>query len=263
VDDESLQGLAKGCPSLVSLDLHACQDVGDAGLQAVIKGCSKLETLVLSGTQVGITGLDSFTGGLPKLSVLRLNGDLITDDVLKSLARGCPNLAELYLANSSKISDEGVGPLIEACKSLKTFSAKASPHLQGTGFSTLAPALDNLQLPACGISDDGLVAISKNCPSVAHLAIPGCRDVSPTGLLSALPSFSNLRELIIVGCLQVSREQLLALTKKARPALKTVRVSRPDAPQDEYTIVRRCGGWNLPSWARLSWCCESKKTRMT
>jgi len=84
---------------------------------------------------------------------------------------------------------------------------------------------------------------------LSHLAIPQCRNVSATTVMSALGSCTHLKELVIVGCLQISREEIIKIVKASGHGLKTIRVSRPDSPQDEYTIKRQ-GGWTLPSWAR-------------
>lgn len=43
VDNNTLAGLpARGCPSLLHLDLHACTAVGDAGLHFVVAACQSV-----------------------------------------------------------------------------------------------------------------------------------------------------------------------------------------------------------------------------
>jgi len=249
VNDEVLQGLVYGCPSLAFLDLHACENVGDTGLRAVIRGCKQLKDLVLSGTKVGSVSAAPFKGGLGELRTLRLSGDHVTDAVLQSIAGSCKKLSELHLANCTQISDKGVEDLLKGCLQLKGFTAKACPLLTGAGFSSTAPSLEWLSLPLCGITDSGLLTTSENCKNLSHLAIPQCRDVSAKTLITAIGRCTHLKELVIVGCLQISRDEIIKIVKASGYGLKTIRVSRPDSPQDEYTIKRQ-GGWSLPSWAR-------------
>jgi F-box/leucine-rich repeat protein 2/20 len=249
VNDEVLQGLLYGCPSLKLLDLHACENVGDIGLQAVTRGCKQLEDLVLSGTRVGAVSSTPFQGRLDNLQSLRLSGDNVTDAVLKSISANCKRLSQLHLANCSHVSDASVEELLKGCSELKQLTAKCCPLLTGTGFSSLAPSLEWLSLPLCGITDNGLLMTAQNCKNLSHLAIPQCRNVSATTVMSALGSCTHLKELVIVGCLQISREEIIKIVKASGHGLKTIRVSRPDSPQDEYTIKRQ-GGWTLPSWAR-------------
>eukprot|EP00271_Cylindrocystis_brebissonii_P007489 TRINITY_DN2105_c0_g3_i1.p1 TRINITY_DN2105_c0_g3~~TRINITY_DN2105_c0_g3_i1.p1 ORF type:complete len:565 (+),score=81.98 TRINITY_DN2105_c0_g3_i1:540-2234(+) len=249
VDDEVLQGLQQGCPSLTSLDLHACELVTDLGLQSVIKGCKKLENLVLSGTNVGANVI-AVNEGLPRLTNLRLNGDLITDALLKTIAGTCKGLAELYMANCRNITDAGLEQLLTDCKGLKTLTAKSSPLITGMAFTSRSPTLENLNLSSCGITNEGLAAIVGNCTKVSFLSIPNCCQVSADAIITAVSSSPHLKELNIVGCLQVFKDQVLAVVKASRASLKTLRVSRPDSPQDEYTIDKKHGGWILPSWAR-------------
>ena len=96
----------------------------------------------------------------------------------------------------------------------------------------------------------GLSLISENCGKLSHLAIPQCRHVSAATLVEAVKRCSQLKELIIVGCLQISRDEVLDIVRASKHHMKTMRVSRPDSPQDEYTILKRHGTWILPSWAR-------------
>jgi F-box/leucine-rich repeat protein 2/20 len=248
VDDEVLQGLARGCPSLAEMDLHACQNVSDLGLQSVVRGCKQLKSLVLSGTQVGTRMPDTFNGGLPLLNTIRLNGDLITDAVLKSLSSHCKELAEVYLVNC-KVSEVGLQHLVHGCKKIKSLTVKGSPEVTGAAFADASGDMESLCLHACGLTDNGLAAIAKGCPAVHHLAITECRQVSAPALKDIVSGSCTLKELIIVG-IPIIREDLVKLVKTARPSLKSVRVSRPDSPEDEYNIRRLHGGWQLPSWTR-------------
>lgn len=250
VDDEVLQGLARGCPSLTELDLHACQNVGDVGLQSVIKGCKQLKSLVLSGTQVGTRASDMFNGGLPFLNTVRLNGDLIIDDVLQSLSSNCKQLLEVYLVNC-KVTDTGLQHLLRSCKKLKMLTVKGSAGVTGAVFSEASGEMESLCLHACGLTDEGLAAIGKGCPAMNHLAITDCRQVSAIAVKDLVNSCGALKELIIVG-IPIVREDLVKIVKSARLPLKSVRVSRPDSPEDEYNIRRMHGGWQLPSWTRCA-----------
>lgn len=251
VDDEVLQGLAKGCPSLTSLDLHACEQVGDIGLEAVIKGCKQLENLVLAGTAVGASAFTDTNKGLTCLKTLRVNGERITDTFIQAITKNCATLEELHLANCGNISDIGLESVLINCKSLKTLISKASPGISGTAFSGTYPSLETLALPSCGITNEGLAAIIENCSNLKHLSIPNSCQVAAESLVNAVRTSTHLKELNIVGCMQVSKEQVLRIVKSSRPSLKTMRVSRPDSPQDEYTLNKKHGGWTLPSWARV------------
>lgn len=63
VDDETLELIAKNCPSLEILDLRACELVTDKGLMAIAEGCPKLKYLnvgrVKGGDRITCDGVDA------------------------------------------------------------------------------------------------------------------------------------------------------------------------------------------------------------
>ncbi|GJP40196.1 hypothetical protein CLOM_g24473 [Closterium sp. NIES-68] len=252
VDSSAVAGLARGCPALEVLDLHACDAVGDDGLGPAIAGCKGLRELVVTGTAVGAAGLHTFSGGLPHLALLRLNGELVTDAVLHSVATNCPNLTEIHLSNCH-VSDEGIQRLLAGCAGLRSLSVKACADVKATAFHGLAcAALETVALPSCGVTDDGLLALVRACPRLSSLALPACLKLSAAGLAAALPESRALREVNAAACKQLLRDDIVRLTRCCRPAVKSIRVSRPHCPDDEYTLKRLHVGWQLPSWARSS-----------
>eukprot|EP00270_Netrium_digitus_P007986 TRINITY_DN235_c0_g1_i1.p1 TRINITY_DN235_c0_g1~~TRINITY_DN235_c0_g1_i1.p1 ORF type:complete len:562 (-),score=96.54 TRINITY_DN235_c0_g1_i1:250-1935(-) len=253
VDDIVLQGLERGCPSLMELDLHACEKVGDRGLEAVVKGCKQLKELVLSGSNIGSSGRDPFAlhGGLPNLRSIRMNGDMISDAMLKSIGEKCQNLLEIHLSCCSNVTDKGLVALLLGCSSLSCITVKSSPLVRGSAFETVpCPAMASISFPSCGVDDHGLLSVAKNCPNLAYLSVSGCQSITAVGLVNFVAACPPLKDLLIVGCLQLTRADLIGITKAARSNLRTMRVSRPDSPEDEYNIKRNYGGWLLPNWAR-------------
>lgn len=63
VDDETLEIIARNCPSLEILDLRACELVTDKGLKAIAEGCPKLKYLnvgrVKGGDRITCDGVDA------------------------------------------------------------------------------------------------------------------------------------------------------------------------------------------------------------
>lgn len=255
VDNDSVAGLSRGCPSLHVLDLHACDCVGDAGLKEIVAGCKQLRELVLSGTVVGPAGVQTFAGGLPHLEVLRLNSELITDNVVQSVAVHCPQLTELHLSNCH-VSDEALQQLLGSCVQLRTLMLKACADVKGTAFSAhidrRCQSLESLALPCCGVTDEGLAAISRACSRLHQLNLSACSKLTAGGVAAALPACSALKELSLAGSAQFLKEDIVRFTRCSRPSVRSLRVSRPHCPDDEYTLKRLHGHWQLPSWARPS-----------
>eukprot|EP00475_Leptophrys_vorax_P034403 TRINITY_DN5545_c1_g2_i1.p1 TRINITY_DN5545_c1_g2~~TRINITY_DN5545_c1_g2_i1.p1 ORF type:complete len:602 (-),score=-12.59 TRINITY_DN5545_c1_g2_i1:489-2294(-) len=253
VDNGAVAGLSRGCPSLQVLDLHACDQVGDSGLHEIVTGCKQLRELVLTGTVVGPAGPATFAGGLPHLEILRLSGELISDAVVQSVAANCPRLTEIHLSNCH-VGDSGLQQLLTACAHLRSVTLKASAELQGTGFAAVASgacqAMESLALTACGITDEGLQAITHACPNLHQLNLAGCAKLTGDGIASALPTCSALKELNLAGCAQFQKDDIVRFTRSCAHALRSIRVSRPHCPDDEYTLKRLHVGWQLPSWAR-------------
>ncbi|CAI5961076.1 unnamed protein product [Closterium sp. NIES-64] len=252
VDSGAVSGLARGCPSLEVLDMHACDAVADEGLAPVIAGCKKLRELVLTGTAVGAAGVHTFRGGLPHLELLRLNGELVTDAVLHSVAANCPALTEIHLSNCH-VSDEGIQRLLAGCARLRALSVKACADVKATAFDGVTcAALETVALPSCGVSDEGLLALVRACPALTSLSLPACLKLTAAGLAAALAEARAVKEASVAGCKQLMRDDIVRLTRCCRPALRSIRVSRPHCPDDEYTLKRLHVGWQLPSWARSS-----------
>eukprot|EP00475_Leptophrys_vorax_P034402 TRINITY_DN5545_c1_g1_i4.p1 TRINITY_DN5545_c1_g1~~TRINITY_DN5545_c1_g1_i4.p1 ORF type:complete len:598 (-),score=-12.15 TRINITY_DN5545_c1_g1_i4:410-2203(-) len=253
VDNGAVAGLSRGCPSLQVLDLHACDQVGDSGLREIVAGCKQLRELVLTGTMVGPAGHATFVGGLPHLETLRLSGELITDSVVQSVASHCPQLTEVHFSNCH-VGDAGLQRLLGACARLRAVTLKASAELQGLGFAAVAGgccrAMETLALPSCGITDEGLHAIARACPGLQHLNLSGCAKLTGDGIATALPACVALRELNLAGCAHLPKDDIVRLTRCCRNALKSIRVSRPQCPDDEYSLKRLHVGWQLPTWAR-------------
>ena len=117
IANENLFTLAKGCPGLISIDLHDCDKITDVGIGALAQGCPGLINIDLCNCfKVTDVGIGVLAEGCPGLtSIVVRHCFKITDVGIGALAVGCPGLTSIDLCSCSKITDVGIRALAEGC----------------------------------------------------------------------------------------------------------------------------------------------------
>ncbi|KAF0884155.1 FHOD1 protein, partial [Crocuta crocuta] len=181
---EAVAALCRLQSGLTSLDLSGCSEVADGALLAISRGLEHLQRLSLRKlqrlTDAGCTAL----GGLRELQRLDLAGCCLVSgqglaEALDSGHRAPAPLASLSLAY---------------CSSLKVLQF---PQLRQLSLSLL-PAL----------TDKGLVAVAKGCPSLERLVLSHCSLLSDEGWAQAASSWPRLQHLNLSSCPQLTKQTL-------------------------------------------------------
>nr|XP_054956291.1 F-box/LRR-repeat protein 20 isoform X4 [Pan paniscus] len=231
--DLSTEAVATLCfqqPGLTSLDLSGCSELTDGALLAVSRGLRRLSLGKLQRlTDAGCTAL----GGLQELQSLDMAECCLVRGRELAQALGCMHGAPSQLASLS----------LAHCSSLKVLQF---PQLRQLSLSLLPELTDN-----------GLVAVARGCPSLEHLALSHCSRLSDKGWAQAASSWPRLQHLNLSSCSQLIEQTLDAIGQACRqlrvldvatcPGINMAAVRRFQAqlPQVSCVQSRFVGGADL------------------
>uniref|UniRef100_A0A8C8XQN8 F-box/LRR-repeat protein 15-like leucin rich repeat domain-containing protein n=1 Tax=Panthera leo TaxID=9689 RepID=A0A8C8XQN8_PANLE len=197
---EAVAALCRLQSGLISLDLGGCSGLADGALVAISRGLGHLQCLSLRKlqrlTDAGCTAL----GGLQELQSLDLAECCLVSGWGLAQALGSGHRAPAPVASLS----------LAYCASLKVLRF---PQLRQLSLSLL-PAL----------TDKGLVAVAKGCPSLEDLVLSHCSLLSDEGWAQAASSWPRLRHLNLSSCSQLT-EQTLDTIGQACKQLRMLDVS--------------------------------------
>lgn len=176
---EGIQALCKVSPSLKSLKLAGCYNVGAIALASIGFGCRKLEFINLSSCpRVNAAGLGSLTKGCNLLTNICLRGcDKVEDDSLRAIARNAPQLLTINLSDIEGISDSGVAALVRGCKALQFITLKHCKGVSDLSLLAIAeanmnPGIRDLNLLGCyEVTDTGVSWLAERCPTIVCLNV--------------------------------------------------------------------------------------------
>jgi len=167
INDRHLQLLCPLFSQLKSLNLRKCKEITPVGVKAALKAAtSRLENLNLSTTNV-------------------------TDETLTAVLPGkLSGLKNLDLAFCEKVTAKGLEKILET-----VFSPSSSLRLRG------------LNLSGCRVTDRTLHIIknSKASSCLSRLDLRSCNDITDKGLQQMLSAMSDLRDLDIANCLNLTK----------------------------------------------------------
>lgn len=220
--------------SIQSLDLALCA-ITDEMLDCISTYCLNITQLNLNMcTLVNDSGLIYLTK-LHSLSALGIAKSMVTDEGLLALLNRCTCITELDLSRCYKISDMAINEVatklstnlrklgLDGCDDLSSGCIQnlvsLSTNLEQlrlaycnvtdatvTRLALCCPRLVGLDLTICNVTDDGVQALCHHCSNLCSLVLTGC-DVTGSSVTRLL-GLSRLRELHLVGCLQVQRKWL-------------------------------------------------------
>jgi hypothetical protein len=184
--------IANCCPNLEVLDLRIT-DVDDGGLKMIVRGCNKLTELELFACRnITDKGIDEVVGRRgSKLTHLSISDTSATEASIVAIARGCPLLRNLNLERVPVVTPRCAAEVGKGCPLLENLSFVGCGAVSGERSSLSACSRFRLRL--CVLlccADDALVAISEGCPKMKHLFLCECENITDVGLraLATLPA---------------------------------------------------------------------------
>lgn len=188
VTDEALTCLS-GCTRLTHLNLNACQDYSDSGLEKLAETCTGLVNLSLYwNVHIGDRGIGAMSGANPSLTNLNLSGCKgLSDAGLSTVARSSTMITNLDLTRCCLLTNPGLVTLAECCPEIRDLRFYACGYIGNEGVGALIKNLRHMVvLDLCGskeITDE--VTLSSSSPPHHHLLLPSflsplssCRTIS-------------------------------------------------------------------------------------
>ncbi|KAI3518554.1 hypothetical protein L1887_07359 [Cichorium endivia] len=205
--------LLQRCPNLEILDTRDV--IGDRGLQILSQSCKKLRRIKIERGDddeegfVSHTGLISLSQGCHELECLHANVTDISNEALESIGTHSKNLYDfriILLDKQDRITelplDNGVRALLTGCTKLKRLGIYLRPGgLTDVGLGYIGQFACNVRymlLGFSGVSDLGLVELSKGCPKLQKLEMRGCA-FSEQAICSFVMNLASLRYLWVQG----------------------------------------------------------------
>ena len=189
---EGLTGLALKFPQLVTLDLHGCYRLTDAGLKEILlMPGEKLTDLNLSFTQFTGQGLTGLALNFPQLVKLNLEGcRRLTDAGLKEiLLMPGEKLTNLNL-HYTGVTGQGLTGLALKFPQLEQLDLEGCERLTDAGLKEIllmpGEKLINLNLSRNKVTGQGLTGLALKFPQLVKLDLLGCHRLTDAGLKEIL-----------------------------------------------------------------------------
>ncbi|WCJ30293.1 EIN3-binding F box protein 1 [Euphorbia peplus] len=204
ITNKGLVAVAMNCPNLTDLTIESCSNIGNEGLQAVGKYCTNLRSISIKNCPVvgdqGIVGLvSSATCALTKVKLQGLN---ITDVSLAVIGHYGKAITDLVLTSLPNVSERG-------------FWVMGNGHgLQMLKSFTVASCL--------GMTDAGLEAVAKGCPSLRQFCLRKSALLSDCGLVSFVKAAGSLESLFLEECHRITQLGLFGSLLKCGAKLKAL-----------------------------------------
>ncbi|KAJ8772885.1 hypothetical protein K2173_028062 [Erythroxylum novogranatense] len=269
--DTGMTAFAKNCKGLKKLSCGSCT-FGAKGMNAIIDNCASLEELsvkrlrgITDGAAAELIGpglaaaslkticLKELYNGqcfrplmigsknLRTLKLFRCSGDW--DKILQLVADGVKGMVEIHL-EKLQVSDVGL-TAISNCMDLEILHLVKTPECTNLGLGSVAERCKLLRKlhidgwKANRIGDEGLVAVSKNCPNLQELVLIG---VNPTKIsLEMLASnCQNLERLALCGSDTVGDTEISCIAAKCIALKKLCIKSCPVSDHGMEALATGC-----------------------
>ncbi|KAM8774048.1 uncharacterized protein V5649_016747 isoform 3-T3 [Rhynchonycteris naso] len=278
---EAVAALCHQQPGLTSLDLSGCSELADRALVAVSRGLQHLQRLSLRKlqrlTDAGCTAL----GALRELRSLDMAECCLVSgrglaQALGSVHGALPALATLSLAYCSSLkphlelehqalspkdpSPQPQGPSLLMLQALQELDLTACSKLTDASVAKVLqfPQLRQLSLSLLPeLTDKGLVAVARGCPSLELLVLSHCNLLSDEGWAQAASSWPRLEHLNLSGCSKLTEQTLDTIGQACKqiqmldvsmcPGISMAAIRRFQAQRPQLTCVqsRFVGGADL------------------
>lgn len=193
------QAMAGLLTKLRVIDLSNCQ-IEDTGLAAIGEHCRQLEVVNLSNCKnITDEGLKSFSKALTHVTNLNLSCCNVTDETLTTMAPFLTNLIKLDLSGGNFFGSSFKSLAIH-CKKIEILNLNGCEEVNDDNLEKLIPALKNLKvlkLKICNINGKCFEAIGKNCQQLKELIIGGFdligEHFTDDHLLTLAPALKNIK----------------------------------------------------------------------
>jgi hypothetical protein len=256
--------VAEHCPNLQTFDGADYHD--DSVLSALSKGCHSLQQLRITGSSEGVCELAKRCAGLKRIELLSTNLDekclialvrsnpglLIfrtcavgaTQNFLRELAVSCRSLVSLRVSDVY-LMQASVYFLLETCKDLRnlqlTNCAFFPPEVK-VARSANYTNMQRIHLSNVDIMIEELDELLCACPSLTHLELWNCKELTDLESLSVGSYCPSLQVLSIVGNASSAGDKMLLDISQHCPRLRVLRI--PDSPNATDTglsaIIKYC-----------------------
>ncbi|XP_006155666.1 leucine-rich repeat-containing protein 29 [Tupaia chinensis] len=220
---QALGSAHRAPPPLTSLSLAYCSSLKDASVLSMIPALGpSLRVLDLSSC-VALTNrtVQAICTHLTHLSVLRLAwckelrdwGLLGLGEPSEEPAQGsqqCPTL-ECQASGLKEPSPDPQGPSLLMLQALQELDLTACSKLTDASLAKVLqfPQLRRLSLSLLpALTDTGLVAVARGCPSLEHLVLSHCSHLSDQGWAQAAGAWPRLQHLNLSSCSQLTEQTL-------------------------------------------------------
>ncbi|XP_040134886.1 uncharacterized protein LOC101954957 isoform X5 [Ictidomys tridecemlineatus] len=277
--DGALLAVSRGLQHLQHLSLGKLQRLTDAGCTALgdlreLQSLDMTECCLVSGRELA-QALGSVSGAPPPLTSLRLAycSSLKDASMLSLIPALGPSLRVLDLSSCVALSNRTLQAIctyhthlsvlrLAWCKELRDWgllgleesSEKSAMCPQVLQFPQLRQLSLSL-LPA--LTDMGLVAVARGCPSLEHLVLSHCSHISDEGWAQAAGYWPRLQHLNLSSCSQLTEQTLDTIRQACKqirvldvamcPGINVAAVRRFQAQLPQVTCVQSCfvGGADL------------------
>eukprot|EP00238_Polyblepharides_amylifera_P010285 CAMPEP_0196595358 /NCGR_PEP_ID=MMETSP1081-20130531/80908_1 /TAXON_ID=36882 /ORGANISM="Pyramimonas amylifera, Strain CCMP720" /LENGTH=342 /DNA_ID=CAMNT_0041919903 /DNA_START=50 /DNA_END=1078 /DNA_ORIENTATION=+ len=228
VEDQHVRLLASF--GLESLNLNACQDVGEQAIIDLIKGPAGSTLRMLSfywNLKVRDRTLKAISEHCSQLTDLNFSGcKYITDEGLHCLAAGLPKLLKLNLTRCPLVQSAALECCVAAHPSLTSLLLYANASLTDPAFQAMAVLTQLTHLDLCGMqfmTDEGLAAIAA-CTQLSILNLSWCVRITDVGLCVVAEACQCLSNLSVYGVRGVTDLLIQALARSCKASLHTLDV---------------------------------------
>ncbi|KAF8392668.1 hypothetical protein HHK36_023017 [Tetracentron sinense] len=250
VDDDGLQFLRTGNPSLKSIDVSRCDSVGSSGLISVIsehkgllqisagycfpelgtpilrrlKDLKVLNSIRIDGARVSDLGIQIISVNCKHLIEIGLSKCIgVTDVAIADLVSDNANLKTLDLTCCHSITDVALSAIGDSCKKLICLKLESCSLITEKGLDRLGSScsqLEELDLTDCsGVNDTGLKYLSR-CAELVYLKLGLCANISDKGLIHIGSNCPKLHELDLYRCTGIGDDGLAAISSGCKKLKK-------------------------------------------
>ncbi|KAK3270700.1 hypothetical protein CYMTET_20913 [Cymbomonas tetramitiformis] len=219
IREASINALAENCPLLQHLDVHGCVGVKDASLPAVAKGCPRLQELFADYCP-GVTDVSirAVAEGCPDLRRLGVGGcEGVTDASVRAVAERCPELRQLGVGGCEGVTDVSIRAVAEHCSHLQYLDIACCRRVTDMSVQVVAeccPDLRELDAFGCGeVTDASIQYLGELCPELQYLDVHGCRRVTCKSIRIVGEHCRKLRYLDVHDCVGVTDDAVQELGK--------------------------------------------------
>lgn len=211
IDNSALYMIGRRCRHLKTLNLSRCIKISDDGI---------------------VRFFDVFEGAIQKIDLSGcVQCSNATADTLST--KQCGSLEDIRMNGLSQISAERLSTMLTACKLLKHFEIAAELRSACTHRKSMVPHISDIVLTrakysalevvllsgASMISDTGAIAMVIKCKNIHTLDLSYCNGVTDELLVALSRNNQGLRHLVMAGNSKISDVGFCQLTSKCR-ALK-------------------------------------------